>query len=126
LPVDRPGEQIAGVGAEPLRPAEPLELLALAELALMDVGAAGEGATATAQDRHVGVGVRVEAAERLVQGHDQLVAEGVELFRPVQGDGRDMVFASVLDEHAESPPVTTFTVRLVNGGYRLAAREVWR
>src|SRR5712691_983596 len=39
------------------------------------------------------------APERVVESHHQLVAEGVELLRPVQGERHHVVVAHVLDEH---------------------------
>jgi hypothetical protein len=87
------------VGAEALGAAQPLELLARAQLALSHVGAGGKGAPTAMDDGHVGLGVGIEAPERLPQGHDELVAEGVELLGTVEREGRDVVSARVLDEH---------------------------
>ena len=55
------------MGAEALRAAQALELLALAQLALLHVGAAGEGAAAAVDDGHLGLGVGVEAAQRVLR-----------------------------------------------------------
>ena len=51
LPVHRACQDIAGAGALARRAAEPLEFLTAAQLPLLHVGAAGERAAGTAQDR---------------------------------------------------------------------------
>ena len=98
LPVDRAGQQITRVGTPALRSAERLELLAFAQLALMHVGAARKGAAVAADDRDVRLRVEVEAPKRVRQMPHQLVAEGIEPIGPVQGQGGDLVLATILDE----------------------------
>ena len=84
LPVHRLGQKVGGMRAAALRTAELQELLAAAQLALLDVGAAREGAAVAAQDGDLRLVVGVEAMQRIAQRADQLVAEGVELLRAIR------------------------------------------
>ena len=61
--------------AAALRPAELQEFLAAAQLALLHVGAAREGAAVAAQDGDVRLVVGIEAMQRIAQHADQLVAK---------------------------------------------------
>src|SRR5579883_1591694 len=105
LPVHRLGQQVGRVRAAALRAAQPQELLAAPELALLHVGAAREGAAVAAQDRDVGLVVHVEAMQRLAQDADQLVRKGVELLRPVQRQCDDRTVPRVVDERHCSLPL---------------------
>src|SRR6516225_8586453 len=55
FPVDRPGQQVGRVGIMSLRTAQALEFFTCAQLALLNVGAAGESASSSAENRHVSV-----------------------------------------------------------------------
>ena len=98
VPIHRTGQQIAGIGTPALRPAMLQELLALAELALMHIGAARKRAAVAADHRDLGLGVEIEAPQRVGQMPDQLVAERVEPLRTVQGQSRDPIATSVFDQ----------------------------
>jgi hypothetical protein len=74
------------------------ELLPLAQLPLVHIGAAGKGAAIAADDRDLRLRVEIEAAQRIRQMPHQFVAEGVEALRPVEGQGRDLVLAGVFDQ----------------------------
>jgi hypothetical protein len=63
LPVDRPREEVGRVGAPALRAAVLLQVFVAAQLALVHVGAAREGAAVAAQHRHVGGLVDVELVQ---------------------------------------------------------------
>src|SRR5208283_1161767 len=109
LPVDRADQQIARISAPALRSAERLELFALAQLTLVHVRTAGKSAALAADDRDLRLGVEIETPQRVHQVPDQLVAERVELLRPVQGQGRDLILASVFDKslgHSGSYPTS--------------------
>src|SRR5260370_16723076 len=86
------------MGAPALGPAMFEELLPLAEVTLVHIGAAGKGAPVAADDRDLRLRVEIEAAQRIRQMPHQLVAEGVEPLRPVEGQGRDLVLAGVFDQ----------------------------
>src|SRR5215472_1210076 len=81
LPVDRPRQQIGGIGAPALRAAMMLEFLALPELALMNVGAAGKRAATSADDRYLRLRVEVKTPQRMRQMPHQIVAKGVQPVR---------------------------------------------
>ena len=49
----------------------------------MHVGAARKGAAGATEDRHIGVTVEIEPAQRIGQIAHQIVAERVELVAPV-------------------------------------------
>src|SRR5215469_521169 len=98
LPVDRPRQQIAGIGAPALRATVLFEFLARAKLALLHVGAAGEGAAVAADDRDLRLPIEVETAQRDCQMPHQIFAEGVELFRPVEGQRRNLITAGIFDQ----------------------------
>ena len=98
LPVDRSGQQIGGIGAPALRPAMLQELLSAAQLTLMHIGAARKGAAGAADDRDLRFRIEIEAAQRIRQMPHQIVAEGVEPIRPVQGQGRDPIRACIFDQ----------------------------
>src|SRR5690606_10769481 len=85
--------------------AEPLELLARAQLTLLDVGPAGECPPIADDDGDMGFGIQVEAMQRVVERQHHLVGEGVELRRPVQPQRRDSVGALILHQfrHAILP-----------------------
>src|SRR5438270_6590260 len=74
------------------------EFLPLAQLALVHIGAAGKSAAIAADDRDLRLRVEIEAAQRVRQMPHQIVAEGVEPLRPVEGQGRDLVLAGVFDQ----------------------------
>ena len=61
------GQQIGGIGAPALRAAELFEFVAAAQLALAHIGAAGKRAALAVEDRDLGLGIEVEAAQRLGQ-----------------------------------------------------------
>ena len=84
--------------AAALRPAELEKLLAAAQLALLHVGAAREGAAGAAQDGDVRGLVGVEAMQRIAQRADQLVAEGIEFLRAVQGECHHRAVLLIIDE----------------------------
>src|SRR6266851_1486377 len=103
LPVDRLGQQVGGMRAPALRPAELQEFLAAAQLALLDVGAAREGTARTVQDGDVRLVVGVEAVQRIAQHADQFVAEGVELLRAVQRQCDDLAIPLIIHERHRFP-----------------------
>ena len=69
-----------------------------AKLALVNVGARRKRATVTVNDRYVGLFICVETIQRLAEGINQLVAEGVQLPRSVEGNDRDLILHPVMDE----------------------------
>ena len=89
--------------AAALRPAELQELLAAAQLALLHVGAAREGAAGAAQDGDLRRLVGVEAVQRVAQRADQLVAEGIELLRAVEGQRDDLPVLLIVHERHRFP-----------------------
>src|SRR5471032_3570440 len=76
--------------AASLRTAQFQELLARAELALPYVGAARKGAAVAAQDRNLRFVVHVKAMQLRAQRAHQLIAESVELLRPIESDRDDL------------------------------------
>src|SRR5439155_19161981 len=74
------------------------EFVTAAQLALAHIGAAAERSVAAVQDRDLGLGIEVEAAERLGELLHHLVADRVELIRAVQRNRRDPLGAGVLDK----------------------------
>src|SRR5215469_702875 len=79
------------------------EFLTSAQLALMHIGAAREGASIAANHRDLRLGVEVEAAQRVRQVPHQIVIEGVQLLRPVEAQSRDLVLAGVFDQAHARP-----------------------
>ena len=86
------------MGAPPLRPAQPQELLAAAQLALLHVGAAREGAAAARDDRDLRLVLHVEPVQRVRERADQFVVEGVQLVRAIERQGDDLAVPLVVDE----------------------------
>src|SRR5260370_34858584 len=103
LPVDRLGQQVGRMRAPALRPAELQEFLTAAQLALLDVGAAREGAAGAVQDGDLCLVVGVEAMQRVAQHADQLVAEGVELLRAIQCQRDDLAVPLIIHERHRFP-----------------------
>src|SRR5258708_39335465 len=80
------------------------ELLPLAQLTLVHIGATGKGAPIAADDRDLRLRVEIEAAQRIRQMPHQLVAEGVEPLRPVEESAASLV------EYACKDQVATLTL----------------
>ncbi len=84
--------------AAALRAAELQELLAAAQLALLHVGAAREGAAVAAQDGDMRRLVGVEAVQRLAQRADQLIREGVQFLRAIERERDDFALLLIVHE----------------------------
>src|ERR1700730_3185911 len=111
LPVDRLGQQVGGMRAPALRPAELQELLATTQLALLDVGAARESAARAMQDGDVRLVLGVEAVQRIAQCAHEFVAEGVELLRPVERQRDDLAVPLIGYERHGFPLCSRFVDR---------------
>jgi hypothetical protein len=66
-------------------------------LPLVHVGAAAERPAPPAQDRDIRIRIRVGSAERRYQLMNHLIADRIQLLRPVQRDRRSMVAAFIHD-----------------------------
>ena len=104
LPVDRPSQQIAGIGAPALRPAMFQEFLALAQLPLMHIGAARKGAALPQMTATCASGSR-SRRERIVP------------IRDVQ-DCRSLLIRSALETYQE------YHLALLRGNSREGAIEI--
>ena len=89
LPIDGAGEQVGGVRAPALGTAVLFQIFLAAQLALMNVRTAGEGAAGAVKNCHVRLLVNVELMQDGGEPHDHKVVEGVQLLRAVEGDRGD-------------------------------------
>src|SRR5215469_14425854 len=63
FPIDRASQKVRRVCVRRLRSAEPLELLTRAQLALLNVSAAGEGAPTSTQNRNIRGRVDIKSSQ---------------------------------------------------------------
>jgi hypothetical protein len=95
--INRLKQEVRGIRALTLRTAESLKFLTGAQLPLMYVRATAERSAAAAQDRDICIRIRIEATERRHQLAHDFVTDGIQLFRPVQRNRRDVILAFILD-----------------------------
>ena len=82
-----------------------LELLALAKLALLHVRAARERAAPAVDDRHLGLGVGVEAPQRILKRHDEVVVESASAPALLADPGLlERVLANLVDNAVQWSP----------------------